>query len=204
LASGTGFGRSSEQLGQLVQYALDAKNSQFRVHAFASGLISAVAHSPKLEIRKWIAEAEFVPATLERGGLRITIDPSGLELIDEVRESDRREIYRIMHAEVLESARFPQIVFEGPLKGSRQTSRDVYEVSIQGCLCLHGVTHSQAIDARVSFGDNTFRAHGEFVLFQSDYGINIASIGDSTLKLRDELKFSFFVVGRKKGCANKR
>ena len=36
-----------------------------------------------------------------------------------------------MHDEVLESAHFPRIVFEGRLKVSRQTSRDVYEVSIQ-------------------------------------------------------------------------
>jgi polyisoprenoid-binding protein YceI len=178
LASGTGSGWSSEQPGQLVHYAIDAKHSQLRVHAFASELISAVAHSPKFEIRQWIAEVEFVPSTLERGSLRMTIDASCLELVDEVRESDRREIYRIMHNDVLESARFPRIVFEGRPKVSRQTSRDVYEISTQGSLCLHGVTHSQAIDARVSFGDNTFRAHGEFVLFQSDYGINIASIGE--------------------------
>ena len=34
-------------------------------------------------------------------------------------------------------------------------------------------------------------------LLQSDYGIRVASIAGGTLKLQDELKFSFYVVARK-------
>jgi hypothetical protein len=49
----------------------------------------------------------------------------------------------------------------------------------------------------VAFGIDSFRAYGEFTLLQSDYGIRIASIAGGTLKLQDELKFSFYVVGRK-------
>jgi hypothetical protein len=46
----TGFG-----LGAL-HYVIDTKASQFTVQAFASGLISVVAHSPKIVVRDWQGE----------------------------------------------------------------------------------------------------------------------------------------------------
>jgi len=52
--------------------------------------------------------------------------------------------------------------------------------------------------AQVAFGVDSFRAYGEFTLLQSDYGIAVASIAGGTLKLQDELKFTFYVVGRKR------
>lgn len=181
-----------------VSYSIDARSSQFRVHAFASGLISAVAHSPKFEIREWVGETVATPKNLRSGSLRVTVNPAGLELVDEVRESERREIYRVMHNEVLEIGRFPEVVFDGRWAVSDNPGKDVYTVKVDGSLRLHGMTGSHAFDARVTLGPDNFRAHGEFMVFQGDYGINIASIAGSTLKLRDELKFSFFVVGRTK------
>jgi hypothetical protein len=66
-------------------------------------------------------------------------------------------------------------------------------------LALHGITNSHAFFAQVAFGVDSFRAYGEFTLLQTDYGIKIASVAGGTLKLQDELKFTFYVVGRKKG-----
>ncbi len=36
-----------------VRYVVDPRASQFTVQAFANGLISAVAHSPKIAISDW-------------------------------------------------------------------------------------------------------------------------------------------------------
>jgi polyisoprenoid-binding protein YceI len=121
-----------------------------------------------------------------------------MELVDEVRESERREIYRVMHAEVLETSKFPEIVFDGQWRVSGNPTRDQYTVNVEGSLRLHGVTNPHNFEAKVNLGPDTFRAHGEFIMFQREFGINTASIAGSTLRLRDELKFSFFVVGRKK------
>ena len=41
------------------------------------------------------------------------------------------------------------------------------------------------------------RASGEFSLNQSDYGIKPISVAGGTLKVKDELKFSFDMVARK-------
>jgi hypothetical protein len=52
-------------------------------------------------------------------------------------------------------------------------------------------------NAQVAFGLDTLRAHGDFIVLQTDYEIKVASIAGGTLKLRDELKFTFYVVARK-------
>ena len=45
---------------------------------------------------------------------------------------------------------------------------------------------------------DTLRANGEFALRQSDYRIKLASVAGGALKLKDELKFTFDIVARRK------
>jgi hypothetical protein len=65
----------------------------------------------------------------------------------------------------------------------------------------HGVTGSQTLSAHVAFGVDSLRAHGEFIVLQTDYDIPVASIAGGTLRLRDDLKFTFYVVARKRNRA---
>lgn len=185
------------QNATIVRYAIDPKASQFTVQAFASGLISAVAHSPKIAIRDWKGEVGFIPDTLGGAKLNVVIRSSSLEVLDELRESDRRELQRVMYAEVLETSRFPDVTFESSHIGAERLKDALYRVNVEGRLALHGITNGQSFTSQVAFGVDSFRAYGEFTLLQSDFGVRIASIAGGTLKLQDELKFSFYVVGRK-------
>jgi polyisoprenoid-binding protein YceI len=182
---------------EVVRYVIDPKASQFTVQAFASGLISAVAHSPKIAIRGYTASVTFVPDTLANAKLKVVIKSSALEVLDELREADRRELHRVMYEEVLETKKFPEVVFESSSIGADRLKESLMRVNVEGQLALHGVTNGQSFFSQVAFGVDSFRAYGEFSLLQSDYGIRVASIAGGTLKLQDELKFSFYVVGRK-------
>ena len=182
----------------LVRYSIDTRMSQFTVQAFASGLISAVAHSPRIAIRDWSGEASFAQGTLRNAKLAVKIKAASLEVLDELREQDRRELQRVMNSEVLESARYPEIAFESSTIGADKLKDDLFRVNVEGRLALHGITNSHSFVGQVAFGVDTLRAYGEFTLLQSDYSIKIASIAGATLKLQDELKFVFYVIGRKK------
>jgi len=75
-------------------YATDPTASQFAVQAFASGLISTVAHSPKIAIREWKGDVSLVPGTLKEVNLTLLVKSSSLEVLDELdelREADRRK-----------------------------------------------------------------------------------------------------------------
>ena len=75
-----------------VCYVVDTRASQFTVQAFASGLAAAVAHSPKIAIREWSGEARFTPGSLGDASIKVRIKAASLEVLDEMRDSDRREL----------------------------------------------------------------------------------------------------------------
>ena len=191
--------KTGSEIEPRVQYLADTRASQFTVQAFASGLISAVAHSPKIAIRGYTANVSFVPGTLADAKLKVVVQSSTLEVLDELRDADKRELHRVMYDEVLETKRFPEVVFESSSISADRLKENLSRVNVEGRLVLHGISNSQSFFSQVAFGVDTFRAYGEFSLLQSDYGIRIASIAGGTLKLQDELKFSFYVVGRKQG-----
>ena len=187
---GVGVGRA--------QYVMDTKVSQFTVQAFASGLISVVAHSPKIAVREWKGDVDFVPDPLADAHFSMKAKSASLEVLDELRDDDRRQLQSVMYQEVLETARFPEFTFESSAIDAKRQKESLYQISITGRLTLHGVSNTQALVAQVAFGVDSFRAYGEFTVLQTDYGIKVASIAGGTLKLQDELKCSFYVIGRKK------
>jgi polyisoprenoid-binding protein YceI len=180
-----------------VCYVVDTRASQFTVQAFASGLAAAIAHSPKIAIRDWSGEARFTPDSLGDASIKVRIKAASLEVLDEMRDSDRRELVRVMNGEVLQTSRFPEVIFESSEVRAERQNDDLYRLKVQGRLDLHGVANDHAFVAQVALGADSARAYGEFRLQQTEYGIRIASVAGGTLRLQDELKFSFYVVARK-------
>jgi polyisoprenoid-binding protein YceI len=183
-------------IGQ-VEYRIDPKVSQFTVQAFADGIISAVAHSPKIAIRDWTGETRFKPDGIRQVYLLIKGKTASLEVLDELRESDRQQLHRTMNQEVLESARFPEFTFECTSVEAEKQKDSLYRMRLAGQLTLHGITNDHAFTAHVAFGVDSLRAYGEFTVRQTDYGLKIASIAGGTLKLQNDLKCSFYVIGKK-------
>ena len=180
-----------------LRYVVDTRVSQFTVQAFASGLISAVAHSPKIAIRDWTGTVQMASPALDNASLQVRVKAGSMEVLDELRDADKRELHRVMYQEVLETGKFPEVVYESTEIKAEKLKQDHYRVLVHGKLHLHGVTNEQGVVAQVALGVDSARAHGSFTLLQSDYDIRIASIAGGTLKLQDELKFTFYVVARK-------
>jgi|SRR5579863_3566896 len=179
-------------------YAIDSRASQFTVKAFASGLISVVAHSPTFAIREISGEAIFEPESMAHASMRMTADPLGMELKDETSGDERRAILKVMHQEVLESSRYPSIVFQSRRINAAKLGDHLYLSTIEADLSLHGITRQVTLTAQTVVGDDTMRAIGDFTIQQTDFAMNIVSIANSTLRLKDELKFNFFIVARRK------
>ncbi|MFZ0296812.1 MAG: YceI family protein [Candidatus Sulfotelmatobacter sp.] len=186
----TGFGVGA------VHYIIDTNASQFTVQAFASGLISVVAHSPKIAVRDWQGEVRFSPDSND-SCVSIRAKTGSLEVLDELNDQDRRQLQRVMYDEVLEIGRFPEFSFESSDIEVHREKESTFQVSVSGRLTLHGVIEGESLVAHVAFGVDTFRAYGEFTILQTNYGIKVAQIAGGTLKLQDELKCTFYVMGRK-------
>lgn len=118
---------------------------------------------------------------------------------NDISDKDRREIERLMNEQVLETAKYPEIVYDVPTFTATKMGDTLYSAPLNGHLTLHGVTNRQPVTARVAVFGEILRASGDFTLNQTDYQIKPVSVAGGALKLRNELKFSFEMVARKQG-----
>lgn len=180
----------------LDRYVIDGRSSRFTVQATATGLLAKMGHNPNVGIRDFSGEMKFDPEKLEAGSFRLVIKTSSLSVLDDISDKDRREIERLMSQEVLETAKFPEIVYDAPSVSVTKMSDMLYSATLNGELTFHGVTRRQPITARVAMLGSMLRASGNFTLEQTDYNIKLVSVAGGALKLKDELKFSFEIVAR--------
>ena len=177
---------------------MDATGSRFLVRAFATGMLSAFGHSPTIAIRDFEGEVKWASSSLEDASVRIVVQAASLTVTDDISKSDRREIERKMHEEVLETDGFPEIIYEcSRVSSVQKVGEGSFTAVLNGELTLHGVTLNQAVSARVALKGDTLRAAGEFSIRQSDYEIRPVSAAGGTVKLKDELKLSFDITARK-------
>ena len=179
------------------RFVIDTRSSRFTVRAFATGMLSAMGHSPTIGIRDVSGEMKLDPAQLKASGFRLSIKSSSLSVQDDISDKDRREMERLMNDEVLETNQFPAILYEAPEVAVAKIGDALFTAALNGKLTLHGVTRNESIIARVSWMGSVLRASGDFSLNQSNYGIKPVSVAGGALKLKDELKFSFEIVARK-------
>jgi polyisoprenoid-binding protein YceI len=181
----------------LAEFTIDAHASLFTVQAFASGIVAVVAHSPKFAVRSLTGTVAFAPDNLEDAILDLSIKVSSLDLMDEVRTNERREIERVMFDEVLESAKHPTVTYKTSRVTAVKMAPNSYRLTLFGDLTLHGVTRGQKIESQVMIGEDTLKAQGSFSLMQSDFALKIASVAGGSLKLKDEIKCGYFMIARR-------
>jgi len=179
------------------QYLLDKGASRFTVRAFAGGMLSAMGHNPTIAVRDFTGEVNVDPADPGRGTLRLQIRADSLEVTDDIKSNDRKEMESMMKQQVLQSAQFPDITFDATVASANQLGEGRFHVSLNGMLSLRGATGRAPVTAQVTLLGDMLRASGEFSLLQTDYGIPLVSVAGGALKLKDELKFTFDIVARK-------
>lgn len=177
-----------------LRYRIDAGKSRFIVQVFRSGIFKVFAHDHTIQIRDFSGEALITPGSLSPASLQLTIKSDSLAVIDKVSDSDRREIEATMRNQVLETSKYPEIVFKTTQTESQKNGEGNYTAKIWGDLALHGVTGTVHIVSRIDFGDNLMRVTGSFALKQTDYKITPVSIAGGTVKVKDEIKFTFDIV----------
>lgn len=183
-------------LAAATTYRIDAGQSRFMVKAFAGGFLSALAHDHNIAIREFSGEAQFTFGTVEPASLQLKIRSGSLAVTDKVSASDRQKIEATMRDEVLEVGKYPEIVFMSTSVSATKTGEGQYQARIAGEVTLHGVTRPLTITAQLEFGDSNLGARGGFSLKQSSFGIKPVSVAGGTIKVKDELKFTFEIVAK--------
>jgi polyisoprenoid-binding protein YceI len=183
---------------EVVHYRLAPEQSTFSVQAFSEGLLSAFGHDPVFAIKAFSGELQFVPGSFESASLKVAIKADAIVLTSEAKDKDRQEIEQTMRDQVLEIAKYPEIVFVSPNISVTRLAEGRYRARIIGDLTFHGVTQKNLwISAEATVTGDGLRAKGEFSLKQTDFGIKPFSAAAGTIKLKNELKFSFDIMAQK-------
>ena len=177
-------------------FVIDPGMSRFTVRGYAAGMLSSLGHNPVVAVRDLTGEVQLDPETLEGGTLRVAIPAASLEVQNDASEKDRREMQRVMDEEVLETARYPAIVFESTSVSATRSGPTRFSARIEGNLTLHGIKRPRSFPAQVSITGDLLRANGEFSVLQSDFAIKQVSVAGGALKLKDELKLACDIVAR--------
>ncbi|MEO6447149.1 MAG: YceI family protein [Gemmatimonadaceae bacterium] len=173
--------------------------SRFTVRAFATGMLSALGHSPTFAVRDYSGEVTFDPEIPDAASLQLKVRASSLALTDDLSQTDRTSIESTMQDEVLESEHYPAITFvsDAANVSPADGGGGQYDVILNGSLTLHGVTARVRIPARVSLTGDMLRASGEFDIRQTAFGIKPVSVGGGMLKVKDDLRCAFDLVAKR-------
>lgn len=179
-----------------VRYVPDVNKSKFIVQAFSSGVLAAgFGHDPRIAIRDFTGEARFTPGSFANASVRMTVKTKSLEPIDDLKEKERQDMENLIHNSVMETATYPEVIFQSTDIMVTRIVEGRYKARIIGTLTMHGVTRTSLwIQAQVKMEGESVRVTGDFALKQTDYNIKRVSIMGGALKLKDELKFTFDIV----------
>lgn len=184
-------------MDEVVLYRVDTQKSLFTVHPFATGLAKTLSHGLNIAIRDFTGEIRFVPGTLQKAGINLQIKADSLSVTDDMKDTDRYEIERVMKDEVLRAAQHPIIEFKSSSIRPHQTMEKHYRLEVTGELSLSGHRTSHSFETTIVMGTDSLRANGQFQVKQSDYKIPPISAAAGLIKVHDQVKLHFYLVAQK-------
>lgn len=155
----------------------DAATVDCQVSVFVEGMASSFGHDAILKVTSLSVDIG------EDDGVTADFDPGSLRVINDVSDSNRKEIER--NAEkTLEPRKYPKIQFR-----SVSVARDGNRARVEGDLTLHGVTQQISLDAH----DDGQRWNAKVVLDQRKFGIKPFSAMFGALKIKPNVEVNISV-----------
>jgi len=192
----TGFVERMLNESEAARYLIDTNQSCLLVHVTAGGLLSSFGHNPTLVVRDFDGEVTFWPNQIARSALDFRVNCDSLTVAGSVSDQDRKEIEQKTRLEVLESDKYPQVIFFSEQISAEPVNDIQYKIKIIGNLSLHGVTHRISIDTLIALESSTLKAQGQLWLRQSDFNIKLISALGGMLKVRDQIEIEYTIIAR--------
>jgi polyisoprenoid-binding protein YceI len=164
---------------------VDVEHSTLTIRVYKTGLFSAFAHDH--EINAPIRQGSFDE---EKQTVELNVDARTLKVMDPgVSSSDRVQIQATMLGpKVLDSEKFEEIKFHSTSVEHAGEGK----WTVNGDLTLHGQTHPVKVEVQGEKG----HYRGSAVLKQKVFGITPVSIAGGSVKVKDEIRVEFDIVGK--------
>jgi polyisoprenoid-binding protein YceI len=179
-----------------------------RFAALAILCAAALAQSTSIEIDPAKSDAEFVVGStlhtvhgtfrMKRGAIQF--DPetgkAGGELVVDATSgssgSDGRD--RRMHKEILQSDRYPEIVFRPDRVEGKVPAEGTAQVQLHGMFSIHGADHEMTVPVDVQAAGGAYTATAHFVVPYIQWGMKNPST--FVLRVNDKVEITIHTVAR--------
>jgi polyisoprenoid-binding protein YceI len=180
------------QPAQAATQDIDVEHSTLTIRVYKTGLFSAFAHDH--EINAPIRQGGFDE---DKQTVDLNVDARTLRVVDPgVSASDRTQIQATMLGpKVLDSDQFQEIKFHSTSVERAGEGK----WTLNGELTLHGQTHPVKVEVQGEKG----HYRGSAVLKQRNFGITPVSIAGGSVKVKDEIRVEFDIVGKHSDTTNR-
>jgi polyisoprenoid-binding protein YceI len=181
-----------------VTYTLDPSQSKFMAHASRSGLLWFKGHSHHLAASEFNGQVELTPDAITPASLHLVVKAASLhETGADFTEPQKQIINKELKEIVFHPDQYPDITFQSTSVTAKSKLADQYDVKIIGNLTLNGVTRPVTIPAVVTLKGDMIRAVGEFSIDRDDYKVKATSAFHGFVRVDDDIKLEFDIVGKK-------
>ena len=181
-----------------VTYNLDASQSKFMANANRSGPLWFKGHSHHLAASDFSGQVELTPDAITPASLRLVVKAASLhETGADFTEPQKQIINKELKEIVLLPDQYPDITFQSTNVTAKGLGGGRYDVNIKGNLTLHGITRPVTIPATITLNGSTLRAVGKFSIDRDDYKVKATSAFHGMVRVDDDIKFEFDILGRR-------
>lgn len=183
---------NTEMTASSVVYKIHADQSKFVVRTGTAGLLGFVGHEHLIEAREFTGEITVTPEGI--ASLRMVVKTASLVETGEFDKKDTETIQTRLHENVMESSKYPEILFQSTEVSYSKKEGDLYEATIRGELDLHGEKRNIVIPAQFRYNETSFRATGAFEINRDDFKIKAESAGGGTVKVAKKVDITFDII----------
>ena len=183
--------------GEAESFAIDSTASHIRVHLGRSGLLKVLGHDHEIEAPVADGRVDVVDGDLARSSVRVRFEAGRLAVVagTEPAKDVPTVEERMRGPEVLDTARYPDIVFASSAVTGQEAEPGHYRVVVNGTLQLKGRSFPVEIplDVRRSGGEIQVRGAVEWRL--RDLGIEPPSVA-GMVNVANRFRIAFDLTAR--------
>lgn len=172
---------AAAQLCTAQSHPIDLHRSTVTVQVFRGGVFSFAGDNHTIQ-------APIASGRVDESGQVVTleIDAHQMKVLDPKLPAEKRaEVQqRMLGPEVLDTAKYPRIVFQ-----STSASRHGEEVLVHGNLDLHG--HREPVEVRAVAKNGSYRGFAS--IRQTRFGIQPVKVAGGTVRVKDEVRIDFTI-----------
>ena len=188
-----------------TRYVIDSAQSDVRILVYKGGAMARLGHNHVISSKN-VTGTISIHEDLARSQIEIHMPTASL-IVDDAKarslegsefsaavDQDARDGTKknLLREEVLDGARYPEIVLRSVGVSGTQAKP---QLSMQ--ITIKGVQREIPVDAAVAVTGDRVTATGEFAIKQTDFKMKPFSVAMGAIKVEDQLKIKFSIVGLK-------